>query len=266
MSDNTIITQYHELVNNNIQYKEDWTYGSGLHRHHIIPRHSGGLDEENNYTYLCVDDHILAHELLYKIYDNPNDLRAMYMLGAKLSTEYRIIIGNFCRDNDIGFHNQKWDTSRPEWRKKGIETQKTLYEANGDKNFYYWSTTEGRKERASLGGSISSKTNTKFLEQQGTFKDKDKAIAAAKLSAKFPVTDGTNMKKFQSEEDRQEFLSFNSDWKSGGKPQIRKVQYTNGTDIFVSRKAAADFHKVTPDTITNWIKSPKKPEWKTVES
>ena len=69
------------------QLKESWGKGSGLHRHHIIPVHSGGTDEESNFTYLTVREHIIAHFLLWKIHRNPNDLRSMHMLGANLSSE-----------------------------------------------------------------------------------------------------------------------------------------------------------------------------------
>ena len=66
-------------IYNNLCYKkqflfEKWQKGSGIHRHHIIPRHSGGLDENANYTYLSVREHVIAHFLLWKIYKNPNDL------------------------------------------------------------------------------------------------------------------------------------------------------------------------------------------------
>jgi hypothetical protein len=111
----------------------------------------GGTDDDCNLTYLNVREHIIAHYLLWKIYKNPNDLRSMKMLGANLSTQHRKIIGEFCRDNQIGFFSTPVE-ERKEWRIKGIETQKEEYLNDKVKNFYYWSTEEGRKERASLGG------------------------------------------------------------------------------------------------------------------
>jgi hypothetical protein len=45
------------------------------------------------------------------------------------------------------------------WRAAGLDTQKSNYELYGEKNsFYYWSTLEGRKERAKLGGDASMKS------------------------------------------------------------------------------------------------------------
>jgi hypothetical protein len=111
----------------------------------------GGTDEDCNLTYLSIREHIIAHYLLWKIYKNPNDLRSMKMLGANLSPQHRKITGEFCRDNNIGIFSIPTN-ERKEWTIKGMESQKQDYLTNQTKNFYYWSTEEGRKERASLGG------------------------------------------------------------------------------------------------------------------
>ena len=142
---------YSNLCEGNKSRKDDYRKYSGLHEHHIVPKHMGGTDEDCNLTYLNVREHIIAHYLLWKIYKNPNDLRSMKMLGANLSPQQRKIIGEFCRDNQIGFFSTPIE-ERKNWMSKGIETQKQEYLQNNTKNFYYWSTEEGRKERASLGG------------------------------------------------------------------------------------------------------------------
>ena len=142
---------YSNLCESNKSRKEDYKKYSGLHEHHIVPKHMGGTDEDCNLTYLNIREHIIAHYLLWKIYKNPNDLRSMKMLGANLSPQHRKITGEFCRDNQIGLFSTPIE-ERKEWMSKGIETQKQEYLQNNIKNFYYWSTEEGRKERASLGG------------------------------------------------------------------------------------------------------------------
>ena len=142
---------YSNLCEGNKSRKDNYKKYSGLHEHHIIPKHMGGSDEDYNLTYLNVKEHIIAHYLLWKIHKNPNDLRSMKMLGANLSIHHRKIIGEYCRDNQIGFFSTSIE-ERKEWRIKGIETQKQEYLNNNTKNFYYWSTEKGRKERASLGG------------------------------------------------------------------------------------------------------------------
>ena len=148
---------YKNLCENRKGIKESYKPKSGLHKHHIIPKHMGGADDESNFTYLTPKEHQIAHYLLWRIYKNVNDLRSMKMLGARLTLLQRKTIGEWCRDNKIGFHGATSE-QKAEWCKKGLETQKL----SGDKNsFYWWSTPEGRKERASLGGkkSIQSDNN-----------------------------------------------------------------------------------------------------------
>jgi len=145
---------YTALCESRKKYSDNYKPGSGLHKHHIVPKHDGGSDDEENFTYLTVREHIIAHYLLWRINKNPNDLRSMHMLGAKLTPIQRKIIGEFCRDNKLGFHGASPEQKR-EWRKRGIETQKL----SGDKNsFYWWSTEEGRRKRASMGGKVSIKS------------------------------------------------------------------------------------------------------------
>jgi len=142
---------YSNLCEGNKSRKDNYKKYSGLHEHHITPKHMGGDNSEENLTYLSVREHIIAHYLLWKIYKNPNDLRSMKMLGANITPQHRKIIGEFCRDNQIGFFSIPVE-ERKDWRLKGIEIQKREYLINNTKNFYYWSTEEGRKERASIGG------------------------------------------------------------------------------------------------------------------
>jgi len=140
---------YSNLCSKGKLLKEHHKKGSNLHQHHIVPRHMGGSDVENNYTYLTVREHIIAHFLLWKIHKNPNDLRSMKMLGANLTYEQRRIIGLWCKENKIGWFNPEVQKIA---RKNAMTTQK---EINNEKTFYFWTTPEGRKKRASLGGKAS---------------------------------------------------------------------------------------------------------------
>lgn len=144
---------YNNLCSSKSQLKESWLPGSGLHRHHILPRHSGGDDSEENFAYLTVREHIIAHFLLWKIYKNPNDLRSMKMLGANLTPAQRKVVGYWCRDNSIGFHNASTEELK-HWQSRGRETQKL---SDDKTSWYFWSTEEGRKKRASMGGKIGGK-------------------------------------------------------------------------------------------------------------
>jgi hypothetical protein len=221
---------YNNICINKSQLKEQYGYGSGLHRHRIIPGHMGGEYVDENITYLTVREHIIAHYLLWKIHKNVNDLRSMNMLGAKLTHKQRVVIGNWCYENNIGFHNPVYDEDKVDWRKRGLETQRKSYEENGNKeSFYYWSTEDGRKERASMGGKAtweSIKINRNGLPMCLSLDPEERKInasKAAKHSGKFPVTDGVICKKLKSETERQQFLLENPSFKSGGRPYTRKA-------------------------------------------
>jgi hypothetical protein len=259
--------------------KSQYKKGSGLHEHHIIPKHMGGTDEDGNLTYLTVREHIIAHYLLYRINHDPNDLRSMHMLGANLTALQRQITGEYCRDNNIGIFRDDLQHKRTEWSSLGFEASKKKFEETGVKNFFYWSTEVGRKERARLGGIASYKSgnNPKFVEQQGTFSDRSLASAAAAKSAKNPVTNGTITKKLRTDHDVEIFLTNNPDWRKGthhpskrkglktGVISHRARQVTDGYRNYASLLIAANEHNVSQATIMNWCKSTKKPNWSYVE-
>lgn len=186
---------YYRLCESKKQSKEHHVPGSGLHKHHIIPKHAGGSDEEDNFTYLSVREHIIAHFLLWKIHGNANDLRAMKMLGVKLSVEYRKKIGEYCRDNKIGIFGAS-DDQREEWRLMGWETQKSQ-----SNSFYYWSTEEGRKKRASMGGEKGSKSQ---IQNKVGIHNPDNFIKNATLGGKaikgmICVTNGSHRTRIRPE-------------------------------------------------------------------
>ena len=49
------------------------------HKHHIIPRHAGGTDDPLNLVELTVEEHALAHKLLYEKYGKkPAEITYVY--------------------------------------------------------------------------------------------------------------------------------------------------------------------------------------------
>jgi hypothetical protein len=66
---------YYNICKKGKEAKNQYKSFSDLHKHHIIPKHSGGNDDESNLTYLTIREHIIAHYLLWKIHKNTNDLR-----------------------------------------------------------------------------------------------------------------------------------------------------------------------------------------------
>ena len=57
----------------------------GLHRHHIIPKHAGGTDDDNNIVYLTLEEHIKVHEDRYALYGDDADRRAILLLKADIT-------------------------------------------------------------------------------------------------------------------------------------------------------------------------------------
>lgn len=202
---------YHNLCNKNKYRVDQYVPGSGLHAHHIVPRHMGGSDDASNFTYISIREHIIAHYLLWKMHRNPNDLRSMHMLGANLSPAFRKITGEFCRDNNLGIHAAD-SKQKAEWGYKSY--QKNIQEQTA---FAYWASPEGRKERASMGGraSLASGNNKEFAYWMSDEGRKKRAQLGAAASAKKPATNGTITKKFHTEKDRITFLSNNPDWRVG---------------------------------------------------
>lgn len=222
---------YDNVCNSNKGKKLLWeSKEHNLHRHHIIPTHSGGLDIEDNYTYLTIREHILCHYMLWKINGNINDLRSMHMLGANLTRKQRQAIGFWCRDNKVGFFKDKEEVSKGGI--KAYSNQKKQYEKDGTRNFYYWSISEGRKERSSLGGRASWEVQKKTrngipfcisLDQIERSKNASKGALAA---PKKPVTDGTVTYKLFTEEDRIKFIGENPNFRIG----CHKAPLTNNKD------------------------------------
>jgi hypothetical protein len=241
--------------------------GSGLHRHHIVPTHSGGTDDPENITYLTVREHIIAHYLLWRINKNPNDLRSMHMLGAKLTPLQRKATGEFCRDNKLGFHGAT-PKQKCEWRKRGIETQKL----SGDTNsFYWWSTPEGRRKRASMGGKATQQSGNAWnLSKASRDYRKQMATLGAKASPRKFATNDIITKKFYTDEERFEFITNNPDWRVGthwnnggamkNKPSPNRKKVTDGNVIYNSVLEAAEKNSVTSGAIIGRCKS-QKPKW-----
>ncbi len=61
-----------------------------LHKHHIIPRHAGGTDDESNLVYLTVEEHAEAHRLLYEQYGRKEDYLAWRGLAGLIGKDEMI--------------------------------------------------------------------------------------------------------------------------------------------------------------------------------
>lgn len=57
--------------------------------HHIIPKHSGGLDNECNLVRMLPEEHFMVHLIRYEAYKNPNDfLSVRFMLNGFMNKRY----------------------------------------------------------------------------------------------------------------------------------------------------------------------------------
>lgn len=62
-----------------------------LTKHHMVPKHKGGKNEEANYLWLCGD----CHSQLHLLYDNRYLRDSLYNEGLILDDEQMIKFGKF---------------------------------------------------------------------------------------------------------------------------------------------------------------------------
>lgn len=142
---------YNSLCMKGKSKKSQYKKFSGLHKHHITPKHSGGDDADENLTYLTVREHIIAHFLLWKIYRNTLDIGAMKMLGAKITPSQRRQLGLWCVENKIGIHG--WSEEQKLEHNKTI-SKKTSIRMRDEKKGFHAHTPEERKIVASNAGKL----------------------------------------------------------------------------------------------------------------
>ena len=66
----------------------------GFHRHHIIPKHQGGTDDDSNIEYLTPEEHAKSHLALFEKYGHYEDAQAYntlkrHWLGARQLDGYK---------------------------------------------------------------------------------------------------------------------------------------------------------------------------------
>jgi len=263
-------TLYENLCFRGKTRKHRYKIGSNLHKHHIIPKHSGGVNEDENITYLTIREHKIAHYLLWRIFQNPNDLRSYYMLGGKLTSKMRKIIGKWCVESKIGIFNPKHTPKdKAYWKKRGLDGIKTQiknkigifnpktrskYASMGGKASIkvnqickYWCSPEGRKRRASMGAKTHIGKKAMYKPGQSTFKriPKKEWNKYLKMGYVFGSPIKSNLgKRFESK---------------------RKKKVTDGNIVYESVSHAAKYNNLTPGAVIHRIKNSKYyPQWKYV--
>lgn len=103
---------------------------TGFHKHHIIPKHSGGPDKIENLVYLHPIDHAIFHWLRFKQYKHPGDAWAFNRIMSNES-EDKFSIRGFKRTQETKNKLSKLKMGR----KLTEQTKKKLSEKKvGNKN------------------------------------------------------------------------------------------------------------------------------------
>jgi len=206
----------------------------GSHAHRIVPGYEGGEYIKENVIYITQKEHSIVHFLRWKLYGKSEDYRAYKMIGvgpSGLTHDDRVDHGKRSFELKLGFHNKKWNSERKEWIAKALETQK---KSNSKQTFYYWSTKEGRRERASMGGKASFGKNLVFLKQMCSFKDSNLARLASQKAGKKNTTNGVKNRKFKTDEERINFINKNPEWYIGmtaRHTKKRRFRANNGKEV-----------------------------------
>lgn len=64
----------------------------GLHAHHVIPLHAGGSNDVDNIVFLTVEEHAIAHKILFEKHGRWQDKLAWQMLSGMVGKEEGIKI------------------------------------------------------------------------------------------------------------------------------------------------------------------------------
>jgi hypothetical protein len=145
-----------------------------LHRHHIIPKHAGGTDEEENLVLLTIEEHAEAHRLLFEEYGRPEDYLAWKGLAGCVGKDDIIIMRNALRDLSKPRPNQ---SKAMKGRKKSEAHKKAIAKAHKGKP-----KSEAHKKSLSLSAtgrkmsaeSIKKNADARRGKKRGPYKKKDK--------------------------------------------------------------------------------------------
>lgn len=109
---------------------------TSLHRHHLIPKHMGGLDVESNLTPpISIEMHAEFHRLLWLDYGNKNDYIAWQALSGRVSGESaRLAAAKIGQDVSVLYkegrsaigHRLRMFTSKEDCSKGGKTASKAL--------------------------------------------------------------------------------------------------------------------------------------------
>ena len=99
---------------------------NNTHKHHILPKHMGGLDDESNIIELSVEEHAQSHKDLFEKYGCWQDEIAWKALSGQIGKEE--IIKNVQKLTHLGKKRPKEWSENIGKSKKGIKQSKESVE------------------------------------------------------------------------------------------------------------------------------------------
>ena len=97
------------------------------HTHHILPKHAGGTDDPSNLVELTVEDHAIAHKVLYGLHGRLEDKMAWLALSGKTtqSEEIRKMLAKRGLHHMLADFSKKtrWQQNIKKARQKQVITQ-----------------------------------------------------------------------------------------------------------------------------------------------
>lgn len=106
-----------------------------FHKHHIIPKHMGGTDDESNLVYLSIEEHALAHKKLWEEHGHWQDEVAYKGLAKLIGKEelLKIVCGHSKGKKRPQEVTDKI-VAKQKGQKRSEETKQKMREANKNRN------------------------------------------------------------------------------------------------------------------------------------
>lgn len=231
---------------------QDIPEGTYTEKHHILPKHMGGGDEDSNIVKLTYRQHIFAHRVLWKAYGKPQDLKA-YMLMSGMESDERLA---HQRANGISnVRSGLLDRIRPlantEARKK------KLAEMNKRK----WETGDGLKAIQAANKAWRGQNHTEQFKKERSEEYKRRGVDDPKTGERYKkLSQQGRDVRYKNSLELSEYV-VNSEVKY---PEYLTKKSNRSIHYFVSPEGlkfespiyAANYYgnKVKPHTIENWCK------------
>ena len=144
-----------------------------IHKHHIIPKHAGGLDNESNLIELTVEEHAEAHRVLFDQYGQWQDKCAWLGLSGQISrTEIDMMVSE---ETKRKMSIAKSGENHPMYGKKtSDEVKKKISDSTSGKNHYRYGNTVSNDTKEKISKSLMGKITSEETKQKMSESSKGK--------------------------------------------------------------------------------------------